>query len=58
MFRKCTSGIKTNCETEFGVRTQDIHHQVTHLLHEIHTQACTRKDKQHRRMQKKGETIR
>lgn len=38
---------KQALKQNFGVRIQDIHHQGIHLLHEIHTQACTHKGKQH-----------
>lgn len=42
---------------KFGARIQDIHHQGIHLLHEIHTQACTHKDKQYKRIDKRRDRI-
>lgn len=55
-FKNVLQESKQTLKQTFGARIQDIHRQVTHLLHEIHTQACTHKDKQHRREWIKGET--
>lgn len=48
-FKNTLQELKQTVKYNFGVRIRDIYRQIIHFLHEIHTQACTHKDKQHRR---------